>query len=393
MASRLVIGDIRVQELVRGDGRHQFTIMRSDGTVHGLADRFLRTCAGGTDRTYAYLLVDHLRWLEFESLSLQSVTIDDLQRYMGAVGAEYAGPYGRPWRTGKGPYRSSTLEAAAACLKRFYLHLHSQRGVNAQLAEKFKVSRLPTVADRRRMFLGHVVSELPANPIRPSAVVRRRHPKMPPESARETLMATVKTARDRLVITWLCDGGFRIGELCGLHLTDLHLRENAACGECKTAHVHICHRDANSNRARAKAKHPWIFDGDTIAGGLVRRVSPAMIHTYFAYMSTEYPTNADHGMLLVQLHGPRNGQPWSAAAARGMLKRASRRANLGTVRPHSFRHLFATNVLDASNGNTVIARDAGGWASATTVEQVYGHTDAHDPAFAAALNHVWGQHQ
>jgi hypothetical protein len=63
-----------------------------------LAEGFLRTCNGGTDRAYAYLLVDHLRWLEFESLSPETVTMRDLSRYMAAVGAEYAGPYGRPWR-------------------------------------------------------------------------------------------------------------------------------------------------------------------------------------------------------------------------------------------------------------------------------------------------------
>ena len=37
---------------------------------------------------------------------------------------------------------------------------------------------------------------------------------------------------------------------------------------------------------------------------------------------------------------------------------------------HQFRHSFATAVLDASGGNLLIARDAGGWASATTVDAV-----------------------
>ena len=40
-----------------------------DGEAHRLAEGFLRTCNGGTARAYGYLLVDHLRWLEFESLS------------------------------------------------------------------------------------------------------------------------------------------------------------------------------------------------------------------------------------------------------------------------------------------------------------------------------------
>ncbi len=93
-------------------------------------------------------------------------------------------------------------------------------------------------------------------------------------------------------------------------------------------------------------------------------------------------------MLLVQLHGDGCGQPWALEAARGMLRRAGARAGLGRIRPHGFRHVLATAVLDASGGNLVIARDAGGWASATVVDETYGHADL---VFDAALRRVWGQ--
>lgn len=69
MIGRIVVGDFRVQEVVRGDGRRAYTIVLPGGELHRTADGFLRTCGGGTDRTYGYLLVDHLRWLEFEGLS------------------------------------------------------------------------------------------------------------------------------------------------------------------------------------------------------------------------------------------------------------------------------------------------------------------------------------
>ena len=96
-------------------------------------------------------------------------------------------------------------------------------------------------------------------------------------------------------------------------------------------------------------------------------------------------------MLLVLLHGYNAGQPWAPYAARGMLRRAGTRAGLGRVIPHAFRHGFATAVLDASGGNLLIARDAGGWASATVVDEIYGHADLHDPAFGAALRRAWGE--
>ena len=126
-----------------------------------------------------------------------------------------------------------------------------------------------------------------------------------------------------MTVTWLADGGFRVGEFCGLHLADLHLREAAGCGECRSPHVHVCHREANPNRARAKTKHGWRTEDGIVHGGLIRRASPAMIHAYFEYMTAEYPPDAGHGMLLVQLHGPRAGEP--SGPGRGPRHAAPRR--------------------------------------------------------------------
>ncbi len=172
MAGRPVIGQIRVQEVVRGDGRRAYTIVRPDGGVFSMPDRFLRRCEGGTDRTYAYVLVDHLRWLESESLTTETVAFPDLERYMAAVGAEYRGPFGKPWREGKRPWGQSALSTAAACLKGFYVFQGSQ-GAGREVAEAFKSGRLPSRADRRRMFLGHVRRR------GPGAVTRRCRQKGP----------------------------------------------------------------------------------------------------------------------------------------------------------------------------------------------------------------------
>lgn len=386
----VLVGDLRVQEISRGGGWRSWTVLWPEGAVHVPADRFLRLHEGsGTQRTYAYLLVDHLRWLERGCLAVDAVTLRDLERYMGIVGAEVRMPLGEPWRVGRRPYGKAALSSAAACLKGFYLH-QAACGVNEQLGRQLDRTRLPTRADRNRALLGHATATMPSNPLAPRRVLRR-HPKMLPENARERLSEVVTSARDRMVIAWLADGGFRIGELCGLHLCDLHLRESARCGECRAPHVHICHRAGNVNRAAAKTKFEWSVADATVRGGLIRRVSPAMIHTYFEYVTTEYPRQPGHAMLLVGLHGADAGRPWTTDAARGMLRRAGERAELGLVKPHAFRHSFATAVLDASGGNLVVTREAGGWASATTVDEIYAHADVHDPVFDSALRKVWGE--
>ncbi|MFZ2115526.1 MAG: integrase, partial [Pseudonocardiaceae bacterium] len=108
MALHLVVGDLRVQQIECKDGRRGWTIVWPEGTEHTEADRFLRVHDGsGTQRTYAYLLVDHLRWLDRECLALDKVVLRDLECYMGLVGAEVRMPLGEPWRAGKRPYGDS----------------------------------------------------------------------------------------------------------------------------------------------------------------------------------------------------------------------------------------------------------------------------------------------
>ncbi|MEU6047899.1 DUF6262 family protein [Streptomyces griseus] len=64
------------------------------------------------------------------------------------------------------------------------------------------------------------------------------------------------------------------------------------------------------------------------ASGLIKRVSPAMVHTYFEYVTTEYPRGAGHGMLLVQLRG---GDTTAFPSPRTAAALAARRRNTETA--------------------------------------------------------------
>lgn len=181
--SRVVLDDLRVQVLKRAGGGVSYAILWPGGSVDEEADDYLRPFEGsGTQKTYAYALVDHLRWRVREGLTSETITMLDLQRYMGAVGARVPVPYGRPWRTPpKRPYGASALQVASACLKGFYLHTYSRSGSNPELVAALSAERLPTKVDRDRALLGHVKKSMPTNPLAPARPTRRRHPKMLPE--------------------------------------------------------------------------------------------------------------------------------------------------------------------------------------------------------------------
>lgn len=213
---------------------------------------------------------------------------------------------------------------------------------------------------------------------------------MLPDGAATAVLEAVRTARDKMIVTWLADSGLRIGELCGLWFCDLHLVTGHACGERAGPHVHVVRR-ANPNGARAKTARPARLVAGTVTGGTVRRVSPAMVAAYHQYLIEDYHRMralAQHDLVLVQLAGERAGEPLSPHGARQMLERAGRRAGLGLVTPHAFRHTWASALTGATGGNTKAVADEGGWVSAKTVEDAYAHLSG-DPALEDALRRVW----
>lgn len=380
-----------VQAANHKDSSQSFSIFDA-GTakIHSRSDRWLRTFSEGTQRTYAYHLVDHLRWLKAVNASEEAVSLEDLRRYMALCGAEHAGPLGSPWLDA--PLSASALQVRAAVLKGYYLDVTSRERINDKLNKQLTETRLPTRALKDKQFLAHVSGlEVPANPIAPTAPPRR-HPRLLPDGVAAALIDTVNTARDRMIVTWLNDSGIRVGELCGLHHVDLHLRPNHECGEEKLAYFHVVKR-SNPNRARAKRGQPARLEDGVVRGGSVRYASPAMIETYLEYLTDEYfdvRGLATSNLVLVQLQND-VGMPLSTHAVRQMLTRAGRRAGAGKVRPHAFRHTWATALTEAS-GMPALTAKAGGWSSAKTVEETYLHLAASE-IVSESLNRVWSRNE
>ena len=383
-------GELRVQLVNHRDGRRSYVVLDvGSASFHARADAFLASFGEGTQRTYAYHLVDHLRWLAAGRVAEETVTIEDLRRYLALCGAEHAGPLGVPWR--ERPLGEAALAVRATCLKGYYLDLTVREDVNPSLRSELSARRLPNRRDRDRSALGHLVTSVASNPLNRGAPPRR-HPRLLPDGARGRLLAVVRTARDRMIVTWLSDSGMRIGELCGLSFCDLHLCRDHQCGERKGPHVHIVKRH-NPNGASAKTGRPVKIVEGVITGGTVLRASPAMVDSYHEYVAEDYYRVrgvAQTDLLLVHVVGVTAGQALSTHGARQMIERAGRRAGLGAVKPHAFRHTWATALTEATGGNTKAVADEGGWSSSQTVEETYAHL-AGDPTLEAALERIWGE--
>lgn len=367
------------------DGVAKYLIVGPDGDISNPATNYLLQHSPGTSRTYAYRLADHLRWLEAESIPISRVSLRHLNRYMGSLGARQPGPFGIPWREGKEPLSRSALSMAAACVKNFHVY-RARLENNQQLIDELQGTRKMVTDPDKRGLVGSNFTA--ANPIAPRSNTYK-HPKRLPDGAVEKMLRVAKSARDRMILIWLRDAGLRVGELCGMKFSDLHLRNDAACGEARAPHLHIVNREDNPNGARAKTKSEWAEHSGQIEGGTVRLVSPEMIHSYFDYVTEEYPPRVGHGFVLVRQTSSSAGRPLSTEGVRYLVGRIAKECGYSGLHPHMFRHEFATRVLEAANGDLMIAKKAGGWRSATTVEQIYGHVELNSPQFCGVLEEVW----
>jgi len=389
-AESQVLSGLRVQCVNHPGGQRSYVILDvAARTVHRRADRFLAPFCEGTQRTYAYHLVDHLRWLAGRDRSEEAVTLDELRRYMALCGTEHPGPVGTPWRLK--PLSDTAQDVRAACLKGYYLDLTIREDVNPELRNALATKRFAGRKDRDRSALGHLVTAVATNPLSHGRAARR-HPRMLPDGAAEAMLASVRTARDRMIVRWLADSGMRIGELCGLWFCDLHLRKDHPGGERKGPHAHVVKR-LNPNRASAKTGFPAAMVDGMVTGGIVRRASPGMVDSYLEYLAEDYHRVrglAQTDLLLVQLAGERAGEPLTTHGARQMIERAGRRAGLGLIKPHAFRHTWATALTEATGGDTKSVADEGGWANSQTVDETYAHV-AGNPVLEAALQRIWGE--
>ena len=317
-----------------------------------------------TQETYAYSLLDHMNWLHANNKTPKTVTFDDLRRYMNGLTGQAEGIYGAAWRKPEQkPMGPSAAANVATTVKAFYLALAESGDVNPKLVEALR-SDTP---GRVRV----------ANPLAPRTSKRR--PRFLPNEVVEALFApgVLTSARDVMIVTWLHDSGIRVGGLCGLRFSDLHLTSRHACGQRADPHIHIVGRDDNPNESRAKAYEPAAVAPDgTVLDGVIRAVSPDMISTFHAYLLDEFhPVKhlVDHEQILVHVGGRTPGRALTTGGVRKMLARACDRAGLSAhVTPHSFRHKAAAAFYAESDFNADLVAQEFGWASPQMVTDLYG---------------------
>lgn len=140
------------------------------------------------------------------------------------------------------------------------------------------------------------------------------------------LFSLAKNRRDRLLLALLFEGGLRLNEALGIHISDLsHIEDNV---------IYIVARENNQNFARVK-NH---------AEGTIY-LPDYVIDLLLEYLNEDV-LDFDSDFLFLNLYGKEKGSPLKDNAVEQMFLRLSNKAGI-KVHPHMLRHGFAQEKLEA----------------------------------------------
>ena len=183
--------------------------------------------------------------------------------------------------------------------------------------------------------------------------------------------------RDRLICFMLKEGGFRLGELLGMHVDDLEFGKQG---------VYVRFRPDNENGARAKAgygRDRFVHLPSDVLG---------LLDVYLTEVWIEANPRTDHLWIVLKKEARnRNGQSsygaaLSLPAVESMFEHYSKKSGVA-IHPHLLRHSHATDLVRSylKDGEAVdwkFVQERLGHASVVTTIQTYVHLTDEDRKYA-----------
>ncbi len=257
------------------DGREGWTVVDKRYAEHHRAGEWLRVLVDaegrsvGTAHTYAGRIALYLTWAAGAAVDELKPTVEQLAAFARWLERTPSrkhrpGPDRRlasePGVLTMAPARSAaTIDGVLAATVEF-VRFAASRGWVDQAAAEALSSRERLRFAPARMPRGERVEA----PVIRRRRVRCRHVEQAPETLTRgqvgALVDACANVRDRFVVEALYATGLRVAELCGLHLSDMHLVPSALHLGCKVpgAHLHVLRREDNENGALAKSFYPRV---------------------------------------------------------------------------------------------------------------------------------------
>ncbi len=322
--------------------------------------------APATIKAYCSRLLWFYRFLAHQQLLIEEVTAAHLTEFV--VWLQHPArtyPHKDPV-TGAQPLAASSINLIVQEVADLYRFL-VRRGLVAQSPVvyiagsrgKWAIERDLLAHTRRRLHTQRMEMRV-KEPVRRPATIS--------EQEFQTFVNTISTARspyadpsgfrDRLICLMLKEGGFRLGELLGMRLSDLDFGKQG---------VHVRFRADNENGARAKAG----YGRDRFV-----HLPPSLLGLLDLYLTEVWIGREQHTY----------GTALNAAAVESMFQHYSKRSGI-RLHPHQLRHAHATDLVRSylREGQSVdwkFIQERLGHASVVTTMETYVHLEREDHQLA-----------
>jgi site-specific recombinase XerD len=300
--------------VLAGDGADGFGLVND--YLSYLADR---NYSLNSIRAYGFDLLAFCRWLADEGIGLDAVTTDVLLRFMAACRA--ARLEGRP-----GPnvvslrgdrldgYAAATINHRLAALAGLFAFRQLRHPDAPNPVPRGREARFASAGERSGL-LAHV-----ARRRKPRSPLRLREPRRLPRSLdREeitTLLASLRTWRDRAMAGLMLFCGLRSGEVLALGVADVDIGGRW---------LRVTGKGAKERRVPL----------DVDVAGVIQ-----------TYLLAERPDTVSRRLFVVA-KGPNRGQPLTPAGLRTIFRYHRSVAGVPAGHPHALRHTFGTALAEA----------------------------------------------
>jgi integrase/recombinase XerD len=297
-----------------GEGAERFELVND--YLSYLADR---NYSPRTIRAYGFDLLAFCRWIADEDLDLDAVTTDVLLRFMAACRA--ARLEGRP-----GPnvvslggdrldgYAAATINHRLAAIAGLFAFRQLRHPDVPNPVPRGREARFASAGERSGL-LAHV-----ARRRKPRSALRLREPRRLPRSLERdevtTLLASLRTWRDRAMAGLMLFCGLRSGEVLALDVADVDI-------------------GGRWLRVMGKGAKERSVPLDVDVVGVIQ-----------TYLLAERPDTASRRLFVVA-KGPHRGQPLTPAGLRTIFRYHRAVAGVPGGHPHALRHTFGTALAEA----------------------------------------------
>ncbi|WP_144796576.1 tyrosine-type recombinase/integrase [Microbacterium paludicola] len=338
------VSNVRSVEVVLPNGRRTYTVVDDLGLPIPEVDVFLNTflhasaSSLNTIRSYSSHIALFFRWLDIRSAHWENIDFDAFCMFAGDLrdgtlpSLRRAGVY-RPQKE----RTRTTCETILAGVHSFleYWQLENRGPADLRLYRPSSSRK-----GKKYGFLAHIEQTL-TNQHR----LKMRGPKSAPfkiidfDEDFAKLLSEAHTARDKLLLSALYDGGLRVSQAVGLHHEDILIAEKQ---------IRVRRRVDNANGALSKQRSDFVVD-----------ILPRFFRFYAASLVDEQlAMGIDSDYVFVNLRHADRGRPMSAGNARSVIKSIGGRAGVPLI-PHMLRHTHGTALAKAGWSAPQIAKRLG----------------------------------